>query len=184
MILLLNAGQTVIAKRMALVTGYGWNRASLVDCQPAVKKLPRCLVNAFSHTRLKMMLAGLDRCRIDCDLAVAVVLAARIAYGDLALKTALAPVAQWIEHSFPKAGVAGSIPAGGACFTEVFDRFLLNNFPHFTCFWTNSSQNSDVSLTFSLASRCDTACRSNTLQSLVLPRFPRFPRHLLSGGKF
>ena len=117
MILLLNAGQTVIAKRMALVTGYGWNRASLVDCQPAVKKLPRCLINAFSHTRLKMMLAGLDRCRIDCDLAVAVVLAARIAYGDLALKTALAPVAQWIEHSFPKAGVAGSIPARGACFS-------------------------------------------------------------------
>ena len=26
----------------------------------------------------------------------------------------LAPVAQWIEHSFPKAGVAGSIPARGA----------------------------------------------------------------------
>ncbi len=24
-------------------------------------------------------------------------------------------VAQWIEHCFPKAGVAGSIPAGGTC---------------------------------------------------------------------
>ena len=147
MILLLNAGQTVIAKRMALVTGYGWNRASLVDCQPAVKKLPRCLVNAFSHTRLKMMLAGLDRCRIDCDLAVAVVLVARIACGDLALKTALAPVAQWIEHSFPKAGVAGSIPAGGASFTEVFADWAFSPFPYFTGLGLFLSPISDKTLT-------------------------------------
>ena len=47
-------------------------------------------------------------------------------------KTIRAPVAQWIEHSFPKAGVAGSIPAGGAYFPEVFDKFLSNNFPYFT----------------------------------------------------
>ena len=31
-------------------------------------------------------------------------------------KTHLAPVAQGIEHSFPKAGVAGSNPAGGVWF--------------------------------------------------------------------
>ena len=147
MILLLNAGQTVIAKRMALVTGYGWNRASLVDCQPAVKKLPRCLVNAFSHTRLKMMLAGLDRCRIDCDLAVAVVLAARIACGDLALKTALAPVAQWIEHSFPKAGVGGSNPLGGAFFTAFFEDWAFSPSPYFTGLRLFLSPISDKTLT-------------------------------------
>ena len=41
------------------------------------------------------------------------------------LRNALAPVAQWIEHSFPKAGVAGSIPARGAFFTEFFCRLGL-----------------------------------------------------------
>jgi hypothetical protein len=30
----------------------------------------------------------------------------------------IAPVAQGIEHSFPKAGVAGSNPAGGAFHTD------------------------------------------------------------------
>ncbi len=40
-----------------------------------------------------------------------------------------APVAQWIEHSFPKAGVGGSIPLGGACFPKVFEENLLCRFP-------------------------------------------------------
>ena len=56
----------------------------------------------------------------------------RLPAGYPPIKKHLAPVAQWIEHSFPKAGVAGSIPAGGAFFTEVFGKFLLNNFPYFT----------------------------------------------------
>ena len=34
--------------------------------------------------------------------------------GDPPTKIIIALVAQGIEHSFPKAGVAGSIPAGGA----------------------------------------------------------------------
>ena len=38
----------------------------------------------------------------------------RLPAGYPPIKKHLAPVAQWIEHSFPKAGVAGSIPARGA----------------------------------------------------------------------
>ena len=44
-------------------------------------------------------------------------------------KMLLAPVAQGIEHSFPKAGVAGSNPAGGARF-ELMSLFKTSFFPN------------------------------------------------------
>ena len=34
-------------------------------------------------------------------------------------------VAQWIEHSFPKAGVGGSIPLGGASFVALLLALLI-----------------------------------------------------------
>jgi hypothetical protein len=37
-----------------------------------------------------------------------------------------APVAQWIEYCPPKAGVAGSIPAGRAKISNKFKRLQLN----------------------------------------------------------
>ena len=50
-------------------------------------------------------------------------------------KTGLAPVAQGIEHSFPKAGVAGSIPAGGAFFYRVLWGLGLLAQAPFYMFW-------------------------------------------------
>ena len=66
---------------------------------------------------------------------------------EKATQKALAPVAQWIEHSFPKAGVAGSIPAGGASFTEVFADWAFSPFPYFTGLGLFLSPISDKTLT-------------------------------------